>query len=316
MNTPTHPANAAPRICMVGSSNIDLIARVPRLPAPGETLHGSSFSMGFGGKGANQAVMAARLGAQVSAVTKVGRDIFGQDTLKNYAAQGIDTTHVLFDETRFSGVAPIWVDEVTGQNSIVIVNGANDGLQPPDVRAAATAIQSAQILICQLEVPLETTLEAFRVAREGGRTLTILNPAPAKPLPDELLAFTDVIAPNETETALLTGMPVETNAQAEAAARALRARGPRTVILTLGARGALFIDGDAPPVYVAATPVSAVDTTGAGDAFVGSFAYFYGSGLPMRSAIEKACAVATKSVLKVGTQTSFPYPSEIPEIMG
>jgi ribokinase len=300
---------------MVGSSNIDLIARVPRLPAPGETLHGSSFSMGFGGKGANQAVMAARLGAQVSVVTKVGRDLFGQDTLKNYQDQGIDSTHVLFDDVRFSGVAPIWVDEKTGQNAIVIVDGANNGLTPADVRAASAAIQGAQILICQLEIPLESTIEAFKVAKAAKTVLTILNPAPAQALPAELLALTDIIIPNETETALLTGLTVDTNAQAEAAARALRGYGPRTVILTLGSRGALFIDGDQPPVYVAAQPVTAVDTTGAGDAFVGSFAYFTALGLPLRGAIEKACAVATRTVLKVGTQTSFPTAAEIPEIM-
>jgi len=300
---------------MLGSSNIDLIARVPRLPAPGETLIGSLFSMGFGGKGANQAVMAARLGAQVAVVTKVGKDIFGTDTLNNYKAQGIDTTFVLFDEERFSGVAPITVDEHTGQNSIVIVSGANDGLSPADARAASSAIQSAQLLICQLEIPLETTLEAFRIAKEAGTVRTILNPAPAQPLSDELLRLTDIIAPNETETALLTGLPVQTDAQAVEAAHALRARGPGTVILTLGARGALFIEGAGEPVFVAAQQVQAVDSTGAGDAFVGSLAYFLGSGQPMRVAVERACAVATRSVLNIGTQKSFPYAADIPEIM-
>ncbi len=304
-----------PTICMLGSSNIDLIARVPRLPAPGETLIGSLFSMGFGGKGANQAVMAARLGAKVAVVTKVGKDIFGTDTLNNYKAQGIDTTFVMVDEERFSGVAPITVDDHTGQNSIVIVPGANDGLSPADARAAASAIQNAQILICQLEIPLETTLEAFRIAKEAGTVRTILNPAPAQALPDELLRLTDIIAPNETETALLTGLPVQSDAQAVEAARALRARGPGTVILTLGARGALFIEGEGDPVFVAAQQVQAVDSTGAGDAFVGSLAYFLGSGQPMRAAVERACAVATRSVLKIGTQKSFPYAADIPEIM-
>ncbi len=304
-----------PVICMVGSSNIDLIARVPRLPAPGETLVGSSFSMGFGGKGANQAVMAARLGAKVNVVTKVGKDIFGQDTLKNYEAQGINTRYVLFDETRFSGVAPITVDDNTGQNSIVIVNGANDGLSPDDVRAATDAIQEAGILLCQLETPLETTLEAFRIAKNSGVT-TVLNPAPARALPDELLQLTDIIIPNETETALLTGLPVETLEQAETAARALRDHGPSIVILTLGARGALFIEGERAPVFVQAQKVQAVDSTGAGDAFVGSLAYFLGSGKPLQVAVEKACEVATRSVLKIGTQTSFPHAADIPEIMG
>ncbi len=303
------------KICIVGSSNMDLIARVPRLPAPGETLVGTSFQMGYGGKGANQAVMAARLGAQVSVVTKVGRDVFGEDTLKNYQTQGIDTTYVLFDKKLFSGVAPITVDEKSGQNSIVIVPGANNGLSPADVRAASSTIQSSDVLICQLEVPLETTLEAFRVAREKPGILTILNPAPAAPLPDELLSLTDIIVPNETETAFLTGLPVDTLEQAGAAARALRSRGPDTVIITLGARGVLFIAGDSAPEHIPAKPVQAVDSTGAGDAFVGSLAYFLAAKRPLRDAIERASAVATQTVLKVGTQTSFPTRAEIPDIV-
>lgn len=304
-----------PKLCMLGSSNIDLIARVPRLPAPGETLIGSQFNMGFGGKGANQAIMAARLGAQVSVITKLGRDIFGDDTLRNYQANGIDTTHVLFDPVRFSGVAPITVNEITGQNAIVIVPGANDGLSPADARAAATAIQSAQFLMCQLEIPLETTLEGFRIAKAAS-VRTMLNPAPAQMLPAELLALSDLIIPNETEAALLTGMAVDTLDQAVAAGLALRARGPEIVILTLGKRGALILDGDAAPVHIAAEAVQAVDSTGAGDAFVGSLAYFMASGRSLIDSVTKACAVATRSVLKIGTQTSFPYPADMPDLMG
>jgi ribokinase len=304
----------APRICMVGSCNIDLIARVPRLPAPGETLMGSTFQMGFGGKGANQAVMAARLGAQVAVVAKVGRDIFGENTLKNFTEQGIDTTYFMFDEERFSGVAPITVDEVTGQNSIVIVPGANDGLSPADVRAAHSAIEGAQALICQLEVPLESSLEAFRIARNAG-VMTIFNPAPAAPLPAELLALTDLIAPNEVEAAMLTGVATDTLEGAEAAARVLQGRGVGTVLVTLGARGALLIEGTNDPVFVAAEKVQAVDSTGAGDAFVGTLAYALAAGKPLRRATEIACAVATRSVLKTGTQTSFPYRAEVEHLL-
>ncbi len=306
-------AGQSPKICMVGSSNIDLIARTPRLPLPGETIVGTLFQMGYGGKGANQAVMAARLGAQVTVVTKLGRDVFGEDTLKNYRAQGIDTTYVMFDETRFSGVAPIWVDESTGQNTIIIVPGANDGLSPSDAHTASAAIKAADVLICQLEVPLETTLEAFRIAKKdpNSRVLTILNPAPAAPLPDELLRLTDIVAPNETETALLTGMIVESLDQAAAAAQALRKRGPKTVIITLGQRGALFVEGDQPSQHVPARPVQAVDSTGAGDAFIGSLAYFLGYKRPMRDAVKRAVAIATQSVLKRGTQTSFPMREEV-----
>ncbi|MDL1902849.1 ribokinase, partial [Anaerolineae bacterium CFX9] len=212
-----------PKICMVGSSNIDLIARVPRLPAPGETLIGSKFQMGFGGKGANQAVMAAKLGAQVSVVTKLGKDIFGDDTRRNYESHGIDTTFVLVDDERFSGVAPITVDDNTGQNSIIIVPGANDGLSPADARAAASVIQNADVLICQLEIPLETTLEALRIAREAGdRVLTILNPAPAAEIPDEMIALADIFVPNEVEARMLTGLDASTPETAETAARALQ----------------------------------------------------------------------------------------------
>jgi len=301
---------------MVGSSNIDLISRVPRLPMPGETLIGSTFQMGFGGKGANQAVMAAKLGAQVSVVTKLGRDIFGDDTLKNYQKFGIDTTYLLFDETRFSGVAPIAVDEKTGQNSIIIVPGANNGLSPADVRMAAPAIHAAQILICQLEIPLETTLEAFRVAKEGEGVTTILNPAPAATLSDELIALSDIIAPNEVEAAMLTKLPTDTDDLAVKAGRALQKRGASIVVMTLGVRGALILDKDADPVFVAAQKVQAVDSTGAGDAFVGSLAYFLGVGRDLADAVERACAIATRSVLKAGTQISFPMRAEVLEIMG
>src|SRR3990172_7309946 len=231
-----------PKICVVGSSMIDLISKVPRLPKLGETLVGRSFHLGYGGKGANQAVMAAKLGAKVTMVNKVGRDVFGEGTLKNYQEQGIDTTHVMFDESRFSGVAPIFVDD-NAQNFIVIVPGANSGLSPADVQGARQVILDSDILICQLEIPIETTLEAFRIAKSGN-VRTILNPAPAAPIPDELLQLSDICAPNETETELLTDQPVDTWAEAEVAARKLLSRGTRRVILTRGERGALLVDED------------------------------------------------------------------------
>jgi ribokinase len=302
-----------PKICMVGSCNVDLIARVPRLPAPGETLIGSRFQIGFGGKGANQAVMAAKLGAQVSVVTRVGDDVFGRDTLRNFQELGVDTTYMSVDKDLFSGVAPITVDENTGQNSIVIVPGANYGFFAADVRAAAPAIQGADVVMCQLEILMECTLEAFRVARaaSGKQPLTVLNPAPAAELPDELLQLTDLFAPNEVEAAMLTGLPTDTLEQAETAARALQARGPKTVVITLGKRGALFVEGDGAVQHIPAQEVQAVDTTGAGDSFVGSLAYFLGAGRPLRESVEKAAAIATQSVLKTGTQTSFPTRAEM-----
>lgn len=296
-----------PKVCVVGSSMIDLISKAPRLPKLGETLVGQAFHMGYGGKGANQAVMAAKLGARVTMVTKLGRDVFGEGTLKNYREQGIDTTYVMFDETRFSGVAPIFVDD-NAQNFIVIVPGANLGLSPADAQAARAVILAADLLVCQLEVPVETTLEAFRIAKSGN-VRTILNPAPAAPIPDELLQLTDICAPNETETELLTGMPVQTLADAGAAAQRLRSRGAKAVILTLGERGALLVDGTEIE-HIPAFKVDAVDPTGAGDAFIGSLATYLGAGLPFRDAIRRANAVAALSVTRIGTQVSFPQRAE------
>lgn len=304
---------------MVGSSNIDLIARVPRMPGPGETLIGSQFQMGYGGKGANQAVMAARLGAQVAVVTKVGSDIFGRDTAANFKAQGCDTQFVLVDDELFSGVAPITVDEVTGQNSIIIVPGANNGLLPADVRAASGAILGADVLICQLEIPLETTLEAFRIAKgtQGKSVLTILNPAPAAPLPDELLALTDILVPNEVEASmLLDNAPIEGLGQAVEAARKLRERGPKSVIITMGKNGAVLLEDGKEARSFPAQVVQAVDSTGAGDSFVGSLAYFLAAGRSMDDAVQRAIQIATRSVLKHGTQTSYPHRDEVLDILG
>ncbi len=297
----------APKICVVGSSNIDLISKVPRLPRLGETLVGHSFHLGYGGKGANQAVMAAKLGAQVTMVTKLGRDVFGEGMLKNYREQGIDTSHVMFDETHFSGVAPIFVDD-NAQNCIVIVPGANLRLSPADVQAAREVILAAQTLVCQLEIPTETTLEAFRIAKSG-KVQTILNPAPAAPIPDELLQLSDICAPNETETELLTGQSAHSLGEAETAARKLLARGARTVILTLGEQGALFVENEKAE-HVPAVRVNAVDPTGAGDAFIGSLAVFLGEGFALREAILRANGVAALSVTKIGTQVSFPRRAE------
>ena len=302
---------ARPKICVVGSSNLDLISYVPRLHRMGETLHGDRFQMGFGGKGANQAVMAARLGGDVVMVTKVGDDIFGQDTRRNYAQVGIDTTHVHVTDQAFSGVAPICVD-ADGNNSIVIVAGANDLLTAAEVEAARSAIAAASVLVCQLEVPLATTLAALRIARAEGVT-TIFNPAPARSdLPDEIYQLSDIFCPNETETELLTGMPVNTPIEAEAAAQVLLSRGAGKVVLTLGDRGSLLVTKDR-AIHVASERVQALDTTGAGDSFVGSLAYFLALGKSMSDAMARANRIAAVSVQSAGTQTSFPSADELPD---
>lgn len=305
-----------PRVCVVGSSNIDLTFRTARLPKPGETLAGQAFQLGFGGKGANQAVMAARLGASVTMIGRVGRDLFGEQTRHNYQQHGIDTTHVLSDAGRPTGVASIVVDDAA-QNCILLVAGANAGLSPADVRAAASAIESAEVLLCQLEVPMETTREALGIARAAG-VRTILNPAPAAPLPDELLRLADLCIPNETEIELLTGQRVTTPAEAEQAARVLLRRGAGALLVTLGPQGVLLVEGRTVE-HLPSVPVAAVDASGAGDAFIGSLAVFLVKGLPLREAARRANIAAALSVTRPGTQASFPSRTEIeahPSIAG
>ncbi|MDA8204093.1 MAG: ribokinase [Chloroflexi bacterium] len=301
-----------PRICVVGSCMIDLISRVPRLPALGETLVGHSFHLGYGGKGANQATAAAKLGARVSMVARVGHDVFGQGTLDNFRSLGIGTTHVLQDADRFSGVAPIFVDD-RAENVIVIVPGANYGLTPEDVRAAREEIASADVLCCQLEIPVESTLEAFRVARSAGVT-TILNPAPAAPLPDELLGLTDICVPNEVELEMLTGYSAGSLEEAGHAAETLLARGPGHVIVTLGSRGSLVVTSGSTQ-HVPAVPVDAVDPTGAGDEFIGALAVFLAEGASMADATMAAAAAAAISVTRIGTQVSFPDRQEVERLL-
>ncbi len=308
------PASSrVPAIAVVGACNIDLISYVPRMPALGETLHGTRFQMGFGGKGANQAVMAAKLGAAVTMISKVGRDVFGENTLKNFEQFGIATRHVHVTEQAFSGVAPIAVD-AEGRNSIIIVTGANDLLTPAEVEAAQAEIAASDVLVCQLEMPLDVSLAALRLARQAG-VRTIFNPAPARPeLPAEIYALSDILCPNESETELLTGLPVTSLAECETAARELLRRGAGTVILTLGGRGSLVVTSQLAE-HVPGQQVRAVDTTGAGDAYVGSLAYFLAAGLTLTEAARRAGAVATRSVLKSGTQTSFPDRAELAEIL-
>jgi ribokinase len=287
-----------------------LIAYAQRLPAPGETVMGTRFQTGYGGKGANQAVAAARLGASVAMVARVGGDVFGADMLSNFSAQGIDITHVTRTEGVSSGVAPIAVDEA-GRNAIIVVAGANALLTPADVDAAAAAIRGARALLCQFEVPLETSLRALAIARAAG-VLTILNPAPAPAsLPDALLEASDLVCPNESEASAITGIPVTDAASAERAGRALLARGARAVIVTLGAAGCLYVS--ASETWRAPAPVvTAVDTTGAGDCFLGSLAFYLARGAGLRDAATRASAVAALSVQRPGTQTSYPRAADLP----
>ncbi len=299
-----------PKICVVGASNIDLVSYAPRLPKLGETIPGTRFQMGFGGKGANQAVMAAKLGGDVVMITKVGEDIFGEDTRKNFASYGIDTRYVYTTADSYTGVAPIWVDESSGNNAIIVAIGANDLLSAEDIEQARPALEAAQVVVCQWELPLDTVLAALRIARAAG-VMTVFNPAPARgALPDEACALSDILCPNESETELLTGMPVATLEEAEAAGRVFLARGAGRVILTLGERGSLLVTRDQ-TTHVPVMKVKAIDTTGAGDAFVGSLAYYLAAGEPITEAMARANRIAALSVQAPGTQSSFPAAGDL-----
>lgn len=299
-----------PKICVIGATNIDLIAYVPHLPKVGETLHGTKFMMGFGGKGANQAVMSAKLGGQVSMVTKLGDDTFGKDSLKNFHEFNIDTDGVSFTDEASSGVAPISVNP-QGQNSIIIVPGANNLLSVEDLETAKDIITNADIVVCQLEIPVEISLAALKIAKEAGVT-TIFNPAPArKKLPLEIYQMSDIFCPNESETEILTGLTVNTDEECVIAAKELLSYGAKTVILTLGERGSLLVTDEGSEL-VPATAVEAIDTTGAGDSYIGSLAYFLGSGISLKDSMHKANIVAGISVQHLGTQTSFPSRESVP----
>jgi ribokinase len=296
------------RICVLGSANIDLTFRCAQLPVPGQTIIGESFYQYFGGKGANQAVAAARLGSQVSFIGKVGNDLYGSAIRDQLRREGIDTTYLFEDANAPTGTAAILVEE-SSQNSIVVVPGANGNLLPGDVKKAKEEICASQMLIAQLETPIPTIQEAFKIAKFG-QVLNILNPAPAQELPSDLLKMVDICIPNETELQLLTGMPIDTLEQVEEAAKALRNRGPKEIIVTLGGRGVLMFDAFG-ICYLPGIPVMPIDSSGAGDAFIGAFAVYLSQGLPIREAARRANRVAAISVTKSGTQPSFPTQAEV-----
>jgi ribokinase len=291
-----------PHIVVVGSANVDLTTFTGRFPRPGETVFGSLFQLGFGGKGANQAVAARKCGARVSMVARVGDDLFGPATIANFDAQGIDTTHVRVTPGIASGVAPIFVDEA-GQNRILVVKGANDHLLPRDIDDAADLLRHADCVVLQLEIPLETVYYTLRLARRNS-IRAVLNPAPGQALDLTEIAAADYLIPNETEAEALTGSPVTTVDEARACAREIMKRGVARVIVTLGANGALYADRESID-HLPGYPVEAKDTTGAGDAFIGSFAAFLLSGYPEREAVERANVYAALSTLSAGTQMSF-----------
>jgi ribokinase len=295
-------AKAQPHIVVVGSANVDLTTFTDQFPRPGETIFGREFHLGFGGKGANQAVAARLCGARVSMIARVGNDLFGSATIQNFNSRGVEAGRVLVTPGVSSGVAPIFVDS-SGQNRILVVKGANDRLLPADVDAASDVLRSADCIVLQLEIPLETVYYTLRFARSHG-IRSILNPAPGQALDLAAVADADYVIPNETEAEALTGMTVNNLDEARECGLHLLSKGVRRVIVTLGANGALCV-GSEGTVHVPPYAVSPVDTTGAGDAFIGSFACFLSGGCDEADAIARANVYAALSTLSVGTQSSF-----------
>lgn len=300
------------KILVVGSSNTDMIIQVDRIPKPGETVLGGQFTSAAGGKGANQAVSAARAGGEVVFLARVGQDMFGEKALAGFVADRIDVQHIVRDPVLPSGVALIFVGG-DGENSIAVASGANAALSPADVQRAATAFGQARVLLLQLETPLETVLAATALAVKEGVNV-ILNPAPARALPPELLGQLFLLTPNESEAELLTGIPVKDDVGAQAAASKLLGLGVQHVIITLGSRGALVADARG-ICFIPAFKVKPIDTTAAGDVFNGALAVALGEGKSISDAARFASAAAAISVTRLGAQTSAPTRQEIEALL-
>jgi len=302
-------SGSPPAVVVVGSMNIDLVTYAQRAPGPGETVIGDRFQSGFGGKGANQAVMARQLGADVSFIGALGDDSYATMTLENFARLGVDASGVM-RVGGSSGVAPIWV-EADGTNRIIVVPGANDLVTADHAAASMNAVPRVDVAVGQLEIPQSVTATGFRAARGRGAA-TVLNPAPAAAISADLLAVTDWLIPNEVEFGALSGTPEDPSdgAMVEFAART----GTRLVV-TLGARGAALLGGDRSVIRVPAVPVTSIDTTGAGDAFVGAFVVGLALGLSEPAAVSLGVRCASDSVTRRGTQASFPDPERCAAIL-
>ncbi len=301
-------------VAVLGIFVADLAFKAPRLPVMGETILGQGFKDGPGGKGSNQAIAAARAGGDARMITRIGRDTFGEMAQKAWAADGIDTRAVVIDETLPTGAAFIFVSTETGNNAIIVESGAAAKLSPADVAAAERTIAGSKVLVTQFEQPVETAIAGMTLARKHG-VITILNPAPAVQVDDAIYALCDYVTPNETEAATLTGLQVETEADALAAAKEFVRRGAKNALITLGEKGAL-LHGEAGTHMVPAFKVAkVVDTTGAGDAFSGGFAVALAEGMSPVDAVRFGCATAALSVQKPGTAPSMPTRGEIEALL-
>ena len=296
------------KIAVIGSTNTDMVVKGQKLPAPGETILGDTFFMNPGGKGANQAVAAARLGGNVTFITKIGNDIFGEQSLKNLKNQDIDTKYVLTDNINPSGVALITIDE-NGENCIVVAPGANSNLSKADIELAKSTINNSEIILLQLEIPMETIEYSAQLAFDLGKKV-ILNPAPAQKLSDKLLKNLYIISPNETEAEILTGVKITDNATVEKAAQILKNKGVEIVIITLGAEGAYVLSENYNEI-VPSVKVKAIDTTAAGDTFNGALASALCKGSKLIDAVQFANKAASISVTRMGAQSSIPHFNEI-----
>jgi ribokinase len=299
-----------PNILVAGSLNADLVVRTPRFPQPGETLSGEDLHVIPGGKGANQAVAAARHGAQVSMLGRVGQDNFGDFLLENLKSNEVDAQYVRRSEAS-TGTAIIVVDS-SGQNSIVLSPGANGQVTEQDMQDAS--FSDFKLLLLQLEIPTPAVVAAAQRARQNGLRV-ILNPAPARELPEELIALTDYLIPNESELGLLSGMQVQDIPSAERAARSLLERGVGTTIVTLGSQGALIVTGEQ-VTHVESFKVDVVDTTAAGDSFIGGFAYKLLESQDLQEAVRYGCACGALAVTQFGAQPSLPTNEEVERFIG
>lgn len=296
------------QILVVGSTNTDMVIKAAHLPRPGETVLGGTFFMNPGGKGANQAVAIARLGAPVTFICKTGTDIFGRQSQQLFESEGINTSYLFSDPENPSGVALISVDD-HAENCIVVASGANANLTPEDLKKAEEAIDQCDIVLLQLEIPMETVEYVAKVASEKGKKV-ILNPAPAQPLSAELLSRLYLITPNETEAELIAGVKITDEASANEAARVLAAKGVQNVIVTLGSKGAL-VCSEGKSVVVPAYQVKAVDTTAAGDVFNGAMTVALSEGCDLFEASRFGCKASAIAVTRPGAQSSAPYRNEV-----
>lgn len=301
------------RIAVIGSLNMDLVMRAPRIPKPGETILGADdLHMIPGGKGANQAYASAMLGAEVAMIGRVGGDTFGEQLITSLSKAGVNTQHIIHDSDASTGIALIVV-EAGGQNSIVVSSGANGRVTPSDISQTEDVIRSADLTLLQLEIPLSAVIKAAQCAQNHG-VKVILNPAPAQQLPAELLSLTDILIPNETEAAMLSGCDVDTDDGIRQAASGLRQYGVKTIIMTRGSRGASLITEDE-IVHFPALPIDPVDTTAAGDAFVGSFAVAFAEGKSLAEAVRCGNAAGALASTKPGAQPSMPDRDDLNKLL-